>query len=491
MNINSWKIPEKELGKYFKDAPRVVTRFPPEPSGYLHLGHIKALCINYVLAKRYKGKVLLRFDDTNPKNETQEYEDSILQDIKTLGIDFDNISRTSDHFDIIMEYATNLVCNGSAYVDMSTPEEIKESRKTGIETKYRNTESNNNLELWKSMIEGKCNGVLRIKLNMQHKNNTLRDPTIFRVINETHYRTNNKYLVYPSYDFSCPIVDYLEGVTHVLRSTEFADRDVQYQSILDKIGLTKPLMFSYGKVNIEDALMSKRKIKEGIVNGALTGWDDIKLYTIRSLLRQGLTLEGLFEFVATLGFSKNTVNMKPNKLWAMNRKYIDKIAMRINGVTNLDNLITIEDLEQELTVPKYSKNEALGDRTLTLTNEIFIDTEDMPTINESKINNTNFGLALVVGVALQWNNEHNKFQSDNKQNSNKKVNWVPKNCVEISIINTMGPQSNLVEGETRKWYVEPCISNVAKGSIIQICRAGYYVRDCNNDNLFIEISVGK
>lgn len=481
MNINSWKIPEKELGKYFASyGNKVVTRFPPEPSGYLHLGHIKALSINYVLAKRYGGKVLLRFDDTNPKNETQEYEDAILEDAKTLGIDFDNVSRTSDYFDKILEYATNLVKNNQAYVDLSTADEIKDSRKTGKETDYRLASTETNLNNWNSMIANTCHGILRIKLDMTHKNNTMRDPTIFRVLDEEHYRTGNKYYVYPSYDFSCPIVDSLEGVTHVLRSTEFADRDIQYLSILDKLELSKPLLFSYGRVNIEDALMSKRKIKEGILNGSLEGWNDCSLYTIRGLLRRGLTLNGLFEYVATLGFSKNTVNMKSNKLWAMNRKYIDSIATRINGVSNLNNLVMVSDLKIQFDIPKYSKNHSLGNRKIVLMNEFYVDDVDIVDINSG----FTLGFALVPGVVI--NKDHNGNYVANKigdATASKKINWVPKDCVKINIIN--------VNNNKTEYYVEPCVREMKKGDIIQICRVGYFICDDLSNYKFIEIPDGK
>lgn len=471
MNINNWKIPEKNFGEYFKDT-NVVTRFPPEPSGYLHLGHVKALCINYVLAKKYSGRVLLRFDDTNPKNETQEYEDAIFEDIEMLGFEFDSVTHTSDFFDVIIAYANKLVNMGKAYVDLSNTDEIKESRLTGKTTKYRNTSIQDNIKLWNEMQNGNSLGILRIKLNMKHKNNTLRDPTIFRSLNHVHYRTGNKYKVYPSYDFSCPIVDHMEGVTHVLRSTEFADHDIQYTSILEELGLIAPKLFSYGKVNMEGALMSKRLIKDGISNGTLSGWNDPSLYTIRGLLRRGMTDGGLFDFIATLGFTKNTVNMKPNKLWATNKRYVDILATRINGLKSFKKLV-IPGLTRIMTIPRYYKNPLLGDRELVLTNTIFVaDGEDV---------SDTFGLTLVNDLVIN-NLVVDKLVPDQCNKIISKIVWIPDDYVIITVRTNNGMKV--------EYFVEPFINEIKKGDYIQIYKAGYYICDDDVSKSFIEVPVG-
>ncbi len=291
MDINLWKINKKidqELSKY---QNRIVTRFPPEPSGYLHIVHAKAILINYVIAKRYEGQMILRIDNTNPNKETQEYDDAIIEDIKRLGIVPDRITKSSDYFDKLIEIADQLITNGQAFVEESDPETMSKERLLKIDSAYRNVLPEENMIKWAMMKNGKKDKcVLRIKMSMQNKNVSMRDPVIFKINRDAeHYVTGYKYKVYPTYDFACPVIDSLEGVTHMYRSTEFNALDVQYKEILKILNMNVPKIDSYGKLNFQDVDLSKRKIKALIESGDLGGWDDPRLLTIRGALRRGLS----------------------------------------------------------------------------------------------------------------------------------------------------------------------------------------------------------
>lgn len=261
--IDLWKIPNN-LHALLKDYDgKIITRFPPEPNGYLHSGHAKAAFINFVIAKKYHGKIIMRFDDTNPAKESSEYENVITEDLARLGIVFDVTTHSSDYFEQMILYAEYLLEHDLAYVDDVDQEIMKIEREKCIDSVNRNNPVSKNMEMWNDMKNGiKKNACVRIKIDMKHSNASCRDPTIFRYIDKAHHNTGDKFKVYPTYDFACPIVDSLEGVTHVFRSTEFSDRNEQYTIIIEMLKLRKPLLFSYGKLNFDGSVLSKRKIKE-------------------------------------------------------------------------------------------------------------------------------------------------------------------------------------------------------------------------------------
>ncbi|AYV78933.1 MAG: glutamyl-tRNA synthetase [Edafosvirus sp.] len=391
MNFN-WTIPGKIKKILDKHKDQIVVRFPPEPSGYLHIGHVKALCLNYVVAWLYKGRLIIRMDDTNPSLESDEYEKAIMEDINKLEIKYDKYSHTSDYFDQILKCADTLVENGLAYVDDTEKELLKKQRDIGEESKNRNFDIKTCQEMWNKMKTGEItNACLRIKMDMNHDNKALRDPTIFRYVDHIHHQTKDKYKVYPTYDFACPIVDVLEGVTHVFRSTEFSDRDDQYNIILDKLKMKKPELFQYGKINIKGVDLSKRKIKKAIEEKTISGWDDPTLYTLRGAMKKGLCLEALSEFVQTSGFSKAIVNMEPTSLWGLNRKIIDKKATRYIVISSTNNTIIniSESLENKSDVFskdifKFDKIPALGTRKIHYDNQIYISENDFKKLEKDE-----------------------------------------------------------------------------------------------------------
>ena len=378
--LSLWNVPgsiDKLLKPY---TGKVVTRFPPEPSGYLHIGHAKALFFNYVLAKKYGGIMIMRFDDTNPIKESVEFEEAILDDIKRLGIVFDKITKTSDYFDQMLSYAQDLIDRGLAYVDNTDHDEISKQRFSKTDSVNRNNTTIVNMRMWEDMCSGKLvNCCLRLKISMTHKNAAMRDPTIYRCLSASHHNTENKYNVYPTYDFACPLVDSIEGVTHVFRASDFSDRDEQYEYILDKVGLRIPSLNIYGKINFKDTVLGKRNIKKLIEDKVISGWDDPKILTIRGLLNRGMHVSGIQQFIATVGFSKNASDMTEDKMWTINKKYIDKIATRFTALSahvKLTILDHIDESDKVKDIYKFAKNTSLGYRKLHYSNEILISKED-------------------------------------------------------------------------------------------------------------------
>lgn len=286
-------LPGAEVGK-------VCLRFAPEPSGYLHIGHSKAALLNQYFAQRYKGKLIIRFDDTNPSKESNEFVENVLKDVETLGIKYDVVTYTSDYFPKLMEMAERLICEGKAYVDDTPREQLQKERMDGIESKCRNNSVDENLQLWKEMIAGSERGkqcCLRGKLDMQDPNKSLRDPVYYRSNPDPHHRIGAKYKVYPTYDFACPFVDAIEGVTHALRSSEYHDRNAQYYRILEDMGLRRVQIYEFSRLNMVYTLLSKRKLLWFVQNGKVDGWNDPRFPTVQGIVRRGLKIEALIQFI--------------------------------------------------------------------------------------------------------------------------------------------------------------------------------------------------
>ena len=476
MDIDLFKIPNN-LDRILRDHKGpVVTRFPPENSGYLHIGHVKAIFINYVIAKKYNGKMVLRFDNTNPVTESQEFEDKIKEDIATLQVVPDATTYSSDYFDLLIKFAEDLIINHKAYVDITPKELMKEQRWQNIESKYRNNSVEQNMELWQKMKEGLLiSSTLRIKIDMKHSNANCRDPTIFRYIDKPHHRTGDKFKVYPTYDFTCPIIDSFEGITHAFRSVEYQDREEQYNFILDTLNLRKPQVFCYGKVKIENVILSKRKIKALIEKGVISSWEDPRLFTLRGLLNRGFHLLALKQFVATLGFSAKTPPiMSPIKLHAINRKIVDKIATRYTCVPK-DNYkeFKINGLNNEANtkeIQRWTRNPELGKRVLEYSDTILISNDEFNAFfpNE-EITLMNWGNVFVNVIVNDL--ELTLHLDGDFRLTSKKVPWVSKNSVEVRIDKYTG--------------YDPCVStfyigegqllNIKKGDYVQFIKMNYYM----------------
>lgn len=291
---------------------KVVTRFPPEPSGYMHMGHAKAALLNHHYARDYQGKLILRFDDTNPSKEKSEYEDSIKEDLARLGITHDVFSHSSDHFEKIQAFGDQLIASGRAYIDNTPVDVMRDERSKGIDSKCRAHSVAENQRLWEEMKKATPEGLtccMRALIDMKSPNGCMRDPTMYRCNLTPHHKTGTQYKVYPTYDFTCPIVDSIEGVTHAMRTNEYHDRNEQYMWVLDALGLRKPEILDFSRLNFVYTTLSKRKLNWFVAEGKVDGWTDPRFPTVQGVLRRGLTVEALKEFMLRQGFSNMTNNM--------------------------------------------------------------------------------------------------------------------------------------------------------------------------------------
>eukprot|EP01012_Entosiphon_sulcatum_P048417 TRINITY_DN66895_c0_g1_i1.p1 TRINITY_DN66895_c0_g1~~TRINITY_DN66895_c0_g1_i1.p1 ORF type:complete len:567 (-),score=113.96 TRINITY_DN66895_c0_g1_i1:61-1761(-) len=395
---NNLKLKEAKKGQ-------VVTRFPPEASGYIHIGHAKAALVNFLLSRMYEGKMILRFDDTNPDKEKTEFEEAILHDLHALKIQWDiGPTYTSDYFPQMLDYAQQLIDSGKAYCDDTPQEEMQKCRFDGIPTACRENSVDRNRELWDEMLKLSEQGrktCLRAKISIDNKNKALRDPVIYRCNANPHPRTGTKFTVYPTYDFACPIVDSLEGVSHALRTSEYNDRNDQYKWMCKALSIRCPMIDDFSRLNMEYTLMSKRKLTQFVEQGLVRGWDDPRMPTVRGLLRKGVTVEALQEFVKVQGMSKSNNVMEWEKIWNGNKKILDAVAPRYTCVDQFRIPATVEgapELEVKET-PLHKKNAALGNKPLAYSNKIFLEQKDVELLKEGEeVTLMDWGNAFVTKI---------------------------------------------------------------------------------------------
>ena len=365
----------------------IITRFPPEPNGYLHIGHAKSIVLNFGLADEFNGKTNLRFDDTNPVKEDQEYVDSIKEDVKWLGYDWDNLFFASDYFDTMYEKAVLLIKKGLAYVDDLSADEIREYRGTltepGKDSPYRNRSVEENLELFEQMREGKFgNGekVLRAKIDMSSPNINLRDPVIYRIAHATHHNTGDKWCIYPMYAFAHPLEDAIEGITHSICTLEFEDQRPFYDWVVEKCEMENvPHQYEFGRLNLTDTVMSKRKLKQLVDEGFVDGWDDPRMPTISGLRRRGYTPESIRNFCREIGVAKTSGTVDIQFLEHFVREDLKLKAPRTMGIVKpLKVVITnypegqVEMLDAEIN----PENPDMGMRKIPFSREIYIEQDD-------------------------------------------------------------------------------------------------------------------
>ena len=366
---------------------KVHTRFPPEPNGYLHIGHAKAICLNYNIAEEYNGKCNLRFDDTNPIAEEDEYVRSIQQDVKWLGFDSEKrVYFASDYFQQMYEYALQLIKNNNAYVCELSPQEIKNTRgtlqKPGTQSPYRDRARDENLDLFNRMKSGEFeNGskTLRGKIDMSHPNMNMRDPVIYRILHANHHRTGDKWCIYPMYDWAHGLEDSIEGVTHSLCSLEFEDHRPLYDWYLDKLDVYHPQQIEFARLNLSYTVMSKRKLKLLVENNHVTGWDDPRMPTISGFKRRGYTPKSIRNFMEDVGVAKRDNIMDIAKLESSLRSDLNKRSQRRMAVLNpLKVVITnYPDEKEEFVIAKNNpEDESAGTRKLPFSKVLYIEKDD-------------------------------------------------------------------------------------------------------------------
>jgi glutaminyl-tRNA synthetase len=370
-----------------KNDGRVHTRFPPEPNGYLHIGHAKAILVNYTIARDYKGKFNLRFDDTNPVKEEQEFVDSILEDIKWLGADWENrLFFTSDYFDTKYEFARRLIQAGQAYVCDLSPEEMKEYRGTltepGKNSPYRTRSVEENLDLFQRMRAGEFpdgSRVLRAKIEMASPNLNMRDPVLYRILRASHHRTGDTWCIYPMYDYAHPLSDSIERVTHSICTTEFEDHRPLYDWVLEALGSYHPQQIEFARLNLSYTVMSKRKLKTLVDEGHVSGWDDPRMPTISGLRRRGYTSGAIRDFCDRIGVAKAYSFVDIALLEHCLREELNLSAPRVMAVLRPLKVIIEnypEDQAEELDAEINPENPGLGSRKIPFARVLYIEQDD-------------------------------------------------------------------------------------------------------------------
>ncbi|MDR2415007.1 MAG: glutamine--tRNA ligase/YqeY domain fusion protein [Odoribacteraceae bacterium] len=382
------QIIEEELAAGKNDG-QVITRFPPEPNGYLHIGHATSICLNFGLAARYRGKCNLRFDDTNPSKEEQEYIDSILADVRWLGFQWDGEVRyASDYFQQLYEWAEQMILDGKAYVDDQPAEVISAQRMSptepGVESPYRERTPDENLSLFRRMKAGEFAAgtrVLRAKVDMSSPNMLLRDPIMYRIMHVPHYRTGNRWCIYPMYDYTHGQSDYLEGITHSICTLEFEVHRPLYNWFLDQLITTeyRPRQIEFARRNLSYAVMSKRMLLELVREGRVDGWDDPRMPTISGLRRAGYTPEAIRLFAEKVGVARREIVVDMSLLEFCAREHLNKVAPRVMAV--LDPVrVVIEnypgDRSEWVEVENNPEDASAGTRKLLFSRELYIERED-------------------------------------------------------------------------------------------------------------------
>lgn len=364
---------------------QIVSRFPPEPNGYLHLGHVKSICLNFGVALENNGLCNLRLDDTNPSAEKQEYVDNIKNDIHWLGFDWSGeIRYASSYFDHLYAWALQLIEQGDAYVDLQTPEQIKLNRgsftEVGTNSPYREQSIAENLSLFEKMRAGGFNegeAVLRAKIDMASPNVHLRDPVLYRVLKAHHHQTGDKWCIYPMYDYAHPLSDAIEGITHSLCTLEFEDHRPFYDWIIDKVNTSaKPRQIEFSRLNVDYTLTSKRKLKKLVDDGVVAGWDDPRMPTVAGMRRRGFTAEGLKDFCQRVGVSKSDGVVDIGLLEFCIRQSLENTAPRAMAVLN-PLKVTLTNLPEKLDLShQRHPNVDMGERVIPLSTTLYIDKND-------------------------------------------------------------------------------------------------------------------
>ncbi len=371
-----------------KNNGQVQTRFPPEPNGYLHIGHAKSICLNFGIARDYNGVCTLRFDDTNPEKEDQEYIDAIKRDVAWLGFEWgDNLGHASDYFDFLYECAEKLIEKGKAYVDEQSAEDMRENRGTltepGRNSPYRDRSVEENLDLFRRMKAGEFEDgkmVLRAKIDMASPVMILRDPALYRIRHISHPHVGDKWCIYPMYDFTHCLSDAYEGVTHSLCTLEFEDNRSIYDWVIEQVGFDNPpRQYEFSRLNLEYAIMSKRYLNQLVTDGIVDGWDDPRMPTIGGMRRRGFTAASIRDFCQRIGVTKSANTVEMGVLENVIREDLNEIAPRAMAVVDPIKVVIEnypEDKVEEFDIPNHPGKPEMGSRKVPFSREIYIDRSD-------------------------------------------------------------------------------------------------------------------
>lgn len=484
---------------------RVVTRFPPEPNGYPHIGHAKAVVIDEEYARMYRGRFILRFDDTNPVKERREYYDAIMDGLRWLGVKPDIIKNTSDDMELLYMHAQRLIEVDGAYVCTCRPEAIKRNRASGVGCACRSLSREEHMERWARMFnEYRPNqAILRFMGDMRSSNTVMRDPTLFRIIEHEHPLKGERYRVWPTYDFAASVEDSMDGVTHALRSKEYELRNELYYAILDRLGMRRPLVLEFSRLEFEGMPVSKRRIAPLIEKGLVNGWDDPRLPTLAALRRRGIQPEAIREFVLSLGFTKADTKPPFEVLEAINRKMIDVHALRLFMVRRDDCIrLRVKGLGNEevqhvtataetatdagggsrsthatVRLRNHPTNDALGSRYVRVGNEFYVPLSDIRDAVGREIRLIDLYNVVVERVGEGYTHADARFTGYEVKDV-KKVQWVSVDeAVEVKVLvprqlyvdDKYNPESLGVVHA----YAESYALKVDVGSMVQFVRFGF------------------
>ena len=497
----------------------IITRFPPEPNGYLHIGHAKSICLNFGTALKYGGKCNLRYDDTNPAKEDMEYINSIEEDVRWLGFEWDNRLWASDYFDTMYEAAVELIKKGKAFVCELTPDQIREYRGTltapGKESPYRNRSVEENLELFERMKAEEFEDgsiCLRAKIDMASPNINMRDPVIYRVVHETHHNTGDKWCIYPMYDFAHPIEDAIEGITHSICTLEFEDHRPLYDWVLQEVGFwpNPPRQIEFARLNVTTMIMSKRYLKRLVDDKLVEGWDDPRLSTIACIRRRGYTPEAIRKFCNDIGVSKADSTLDIAQLESCIRDDLQYKVEARNVVTNPIKVIIDNYPEGQIemcTVENNGKVPELGTRQVPFGRELWIDGDDFMEVPAKKYfrlfpgNEVRFKGAYFVTCNDVVKNEDGSIKElhctydhatpGGGEGCERKVkgtiHFVEASTAEKITIREYGYLMKENEDGEKEFdpdslrevigYAEPSIKEASAGERFQFFRKGYYIAD--------------
>ncbi|HEX9360094.1 MAG TPA: glutamine--tRNA ligase/YqeY domain fusion protein [Bradyrhizobium sp.] len=507
-----------------KKYPQIVTRFPPEPNGYLHIGHAKSIALNFGIAEEFSGRCHLRFDDTNPTKEEQEYIDSIQADVRWLGYDWGtNLFYASDYFERLYEWAETLIRNGDAYVDDQSQEEIRLTRGTltepGKNSPYRDRPVDENLDLFRRMKAGEFpNGarVLRARIDMSSGNINLRDPVLYRILHATHPRTGDKWSIYPSYDYAHGQSDAIEGITHSICTLEFEDHRPLYEWLLDKLPVpSKPHQYEFARLNLSYTLLSKRVLTELVRGGHVAGWDDPRMPTIAGLKRRGVPPAAIREFVKRIGVAKANSVVDVNMLEFSIREVLNRTALRRMAVLRPLKVVIEnypEGKSEEIEAVNHPDDPAAGTRRIGFGRELYIERDDFMENPPKKFFRLSPGTEVrlryayfikctdvvknAAGEIVELRCTYDPATRGGNAPDGRKVkatmHWLPAAqsiLAEIRIYNQLfskpvpdaanfatdlNPQSLEVLKDAR---IEPAIAQANSNDVMQFERQGYFVRD--------------
>ncbi len=475
-------LPNAEMGK-------VVTRMPPEPNAYPHIGHAISFFFNWYYARRYDGKVILRFDDTNPNKERLEYYNAIKEGIKWLGLDWDEEHNMSDDMKKYYAYAEELIKKGKAYVCLCDPETIHKNRAEGRACEHRNQSVEENLGLWKKMLAGEFEegkAILRYKGDMQSKNTVMRDPTLARIIIGNHPIQGGKYIVWPTYDFACSIEDAILGITHVLRSNEFELRNELQRAIRDDLGLRQPEIIHYSRFNVEGMKASKREIKRMIEEKKVTGWDDPRLVTLMGLKRRGIVPETIRELAVELGLSTSHPIISWDLVAAINRKNLDPKVNRYFAVVEPVKLLVEEAPKKVAQLKNHPNFPNRGTREIKTDGLFYIsrsDAEKLKPGDQVRLKDLyNIGIIHIGENEISAN-----YLGDAVFKDMKKIQWVTQDSKEFKLVIPdllfKGGEYNPESLKTLDMLGEGKLGDLEIGEIVQLERLGFARKD--SDDTFI------